>query len=218
MWFLYLDESGDLGFDFVNKKPSSFFTITILVTRGNENQKAIGKAVMKTIIRKSSKKREKQPAELKGSKTPFMVKKYFYSQMKSIDFFLYSVTINKEKVYQPLRTKRDRLYNYVARLVLDKIPLENAKERVYLYLDKSKGSIGIREFNHYIAEQLKGRLNPSVPLDIFHKHSFELRGLQAVDMFCWGIFRKYEHRDSSWFDLFAQHKVKFETLYFGQKK
>lgn len=30
MWFLYLDESGDLGFDFVNKKPSKFFTIAIL--------------------------------------------------------------------------------------------------------------------------------------------------------------------------------------------
>ncbi len=27
MWNLYLDESGDLGFDFVNKKPSKFFTI-----------------------------------------------------------------------------------------------------------------------------------------------------------------------------------------------
>ena len=24
MWYLYLDESGDLGFDFVNKKPSRF--------------------------------------------------------------------------------------------------------------------------------------------------------------------------------------------------
>lgn len=30
MWYLYLDESGDLGFDFVNKKPSKFFTVSIL--------------------------------------------------------------------------------------------------------------------------------------------------------------------------------------------
>ncbi len=35
MWYLYLDESGDLGFDFVNKKPSKFFTITILVIKGD---------------------------------------------------------------------------------------------------------------------------------------------------------------------------------------
>jgi len=29
MWYLYLDESGDLGFDFVHKKPLNFFTVTI---------------------------------------------------------------------------------------------------------------------------------------------------------------------------------------------
>jgi len=39
MWFLYLDESGDLGFDFVNRKPSKFFTITILAIKGIDNEK-----------------------------------------------------------------------------------------------------------------------------------------------------------------------------------
>jgi len=34
MWYLYMDESGDLGFDFVNKKPSKFFTITIVGFNG----------------------------------------------------------------------------------------------------------------------------------------------------------------------------------------
>ncbi len=36
MLYLYLDESGDLGFDFINKKPSSFFTICVLAIRGHE--------------------------------------------------------------------------------------------------------------------------------------------------------------------------------------
>ena len=52
MWFLYLDESGDLGFDFVNKKPSRFFAVTILALRGQENNKALAKAVQKTLSRK----------------------------------------------------------------------------------------------------------------------------------------------------------------------
>jgi len=34
MWYLYLDESGDLGFDFANKRSSIFFTITILLVKG----------------------------------------------------------------------------------------------------------------------------------------------------------------------------------------
>jgi hypothetical protein len=42
MLFLYLDESGDLGFDFVNKKPSKFFVVTILAVKGyEENRKLI---------------------------------------------------------------------------------------------------------------------------------------------------------------------------------
>jgi hypothetical protein len=52
MWYLYLDESGDLGFDFVNKKPSNFFTVTILVVEGVENNRALLNGVKKTIARK----------------------------------------------------------------------------------------------------------------------------------------------------------------------
>jgi hypothetical protein len=34
MIFLYLDESGDLGFDFVNKRPSKYFVVTVLAYKG----------------------------------------------------------------------------------------------------------------------------------------------------------------------------------------
>lgn len=40
MLYLYLDESGDLGFDFFAKKPSRFFTVTILAIKGVENNRA----------------------------------------------------------------------------------------------------------------------------------------------------------------------------------
>ena len=41
MLFLYLDESGDLGFDFVNKKPSRYFVVTVLAVqdRGYERKR-----------------------------------------------------------------------------------------------------------------------------------------------------------------------------------
>ena len=41
MWYLYLDESGDLGFDFVTKRPSNFFTVTVLLGQGVENNRAL---------------------------------------------------------------------------------------------------------------------------------------------------------------------------------
>lgn len=41
MLYLYLDESGDLGFDFVTKKPSEFFTICVLAVKGQANDRAL---------------------------------------------------------------------------------------------------------------------------------------------------------------------------------
>jgi len=80
MWYLYLDESGDLGFDFANKRPSNFFTVTILVVKGVENNRALIKAVKKTIERKLNprKSRKRIVAELKGHVTTMAIKEYFF--------------------------------------------------------------------------------------------------------------------------------------------
>ena len=52
MWYLYLDESGDLGFDFFARKPSRFFTVCILVLQGVDNNRRLLSAVKKTCRRK----------------------------------------------------------------------------------------------------------------------------------------------------------------------
>jgi len=71
VWYLYLDESGDPGFDFVNKRPSNFFTVTILLVKGMENNRALTNAVKKTISRKLDPKRKRKSidTELKGERT-----------------------------------------------------------------------------------------------------------------------------------------------------
>jgi hypothetical protein len=122
------------------------------------------------------------------------------------------MTLNKRRVYEKLTRDKERVYNYISRLVLDKIPFEKAQEQVILVLDKSKSPKEIGDFNQYIFRQLKGRLDPKVPLDIKHENSRQYHGLQAVDLFSWGIFRKYEKRDSEWFDIFRD-KVAFEDQY-----
>jgi hypothetical protein len=212
MWFLYLDESGDLGFDFVNKKPSKFFTITILAISGIDKNRALINCVKHTISRKLHRKGN-NTAELKGSKTSLEVKRYFYEKCKDIKFGIYALTLNKRRLYEKLSKDKERVYNYIARLVMDKIPFEKAVARVQLIVDKSKSKPEIEEFNSYIMRALKGRLDPKVPLDINHHLSHENRGLQAADIFCWGIFRKHEKKDIEWLEIFRQDKVKYEDLY-----
>lgn len=216
MWYLYLDESGDLGFDFVNKRPSKFFTVTILALSSIESNRQLAKAVKLTLRRKLNppKKRKRIVKELKGSATTLEVKKYFYQQVKDIRFGIYSITLNKRRVYERLTKEKSRVYNFIARQVMDKIPLEkNNRERVELIIDKSMSKPEIAEFNSYIRRQLEARLNPQTPLDIYHWQSHETPGLQAADMFCWGIFEKYERQRSDWYDIFAKAKVRFDKPY-----
>ena len=212
MWYLYLDESGDLGFDFVNKKPSKFFTVAILAISSHDANRQIIKAVKTTLRRKLNGPRHQKriACELKGTGTTLQIKKYFFDRIKNIKFGIYSITLNKKKVFERLIKNKSRVYNYIARLVLDKIPFEsNNGDRVALILDKSMAKPEIIEFNTYIRRELETRLPPNVPLDINHWLSHENYGLQAADLFSWGIFQKYERDNSDWLDVFHD-KVRFD--------
>lgn len=214
MWYLYLDESGDMGFDFVNKKPSRFFTITILAVKGHDTNRGIINGVKKTLKRKLNpkNKRHRIVKEMKGTNTTLEIKKYFYEQIKHFPFEIYSLSLNKKRVYERLIRNKSRVYNFIAKNVLDKIQFDNANMRVSLIVDRSKSKPEIKEFNEYIRQQLEARLNPDVPFDIYHWSSYENCGIQAVDMFSWGIFEKYERKRNEWQEVFKE-KVKYDSIY-----
>lgn len=211
MLYLYLDESGDLGFDFVNKKPSAFFTICVLALKGRENDRALG-SIIKAVLRRRYYQGAASFGELKGSGTSQEIKRFFYKKADRVGFKLFSVTLNKKRVYDYLSKDKDRIYNYVAHLTLEHVNFKDAAVRVIMTVDKSKSSQGIAEFNSYIINQIKASIDPRVPLDIFHASSHERPGLQAADMFAWGIFRKYEKGDLEWYDVFKE-RIAVDNLY-----
>ncbi|OGD86024.1 hypothetical protein A2696_04040, partial [Candidatus Curtissbacteria bacterium RIFCSPHIGHO2_01_FULL_41_13] len=153
MQYLYLDESGDLGFDFVNKKPTKFFTVAILAVNGVENNRKLIKGVKVTLRRKLNPKKHRRRIvqELKGKDTTLEIKQYFYKQISKVKFEIYAMTLNKKRVYDRLTKEKSRVYNFIARQVIDKIPFEkNKANRVELVIDKSKSKPEIEEFNSYI--------------------------------------------------------------------
>lgn len=201
MLFLYLDESGDLGFDFIKKKPSKFFTITILAIEGIDNNRALINAVKKTTQRKT-----KKTKELKGSNTTNSVKKYFYRLVEKLPFELFSISIDKQK----MPTKKIINYNKTVKLILEKINLANAKHIKFI-IDKSKQKKDIKEFNDYILSELKNLIGKNI-LEIKHFNSEEDKGIQAVDLFCYGFFQKYERKNEEWLKNF-KFKIKFDQKY-----
>lgn len=209
MLFLYLDESGDLGFDFVNKKPSSFFVVCILEIESQDENRLLSKCV-KLILRRKAPK-HKRLRELKGSLTPLKMKNYFYGKIKDSKFSLYTVILDKKKSYKSLWGDKERIYSHIAYLLLEKIKMDGRKPRIQLIIDRSKSKENIRAFDKFILLQLKGKIDPNVPLGISHLDSHANYCLQAVDLFCWGVFRKYEANDTVWYDVFKD-RIKYENL------
>lgn len=214
MLYLYLDESGDLGFDFFTKKPSKYFVITILCVNGQRENRLLINSVKKTMARKLNPRNKsgRTISELKGYGTSLEVKKYFYEKIKILDLKIFTLILDKKKILSRSDLKKDRIYNYAAHRVLSRVEFEKIQNvTIELIVDKSKTKPEIRDFNIYIREQLQGRINPKIPLNIYHWDSQKNYGLQACDIFCWGIFQRYEYQKQEWYNVFKE-KVVFEEM------
>lgn len=213
---IYLDESGDLGFDFNKPKTSKKFVITLLACDNTVTMRHFRKAVRRTLKNKLNHKnaRSRIAQELKGTRTSLTIKEYFYRNLPESGWHIYSVILNKKRVYNNLRSKKGKkkLYNFMARFILEKVDLSKTGDAVNLIIDRSKNREEICDFNNYVANQLEGLLPLKVPLYITHELSQHNVGLQAVDLFCWGLYRKYEKNDTAWYNIFRK-AVKFEDEY-----
>lgn len=210
---IYLDESGDLGFDFSKAKTTRKFVITLLVCEDQNTNRQLQKAISRTLKRLNRRKsKTRRVSELKGTNTDLKIKKYFLKQIKVSGCQLYTVVLNKSRVNSALKGKKDKLYNFLARFVIEKLPLGEVSANVKLVVDRSKNREEIRDFNHYVENYIQGHLPLNTGLDIEHLTSQENVVSQAVDLFCWGIARKYERNDTKWYDQFRS-KIKYETEY-----
>lgn len=217
---IYLDESGDLGFDFNKPKTTKKFVITLLVCRSEQSKKEFQKAVRSTLKNKLNKRKTKRRkvTELKGTKTSLQIKEYFFKKLKGQDWDIYAVILNKERVYSNFQTKagKKKLYNFLARFILEKLPLRTIFTNVRLVVDKSKNREEIRDFNQYMENHLQALLPLNTGFDVDHLASEENAGLQAVDLFCWGIFRKWEFHDCKWYRTYKS-KIKYEREYLPER-
>jgi len=204
MLYVYLDESGDLGLNLEHHSTTKHFVIAVLIVKGSDNNRMMINAVKKTIRRKLNpkNKRKRIVKELKGTHTTLEVKKYFYEQMKDIEFCIYTVVVKKDS-FNDRRRNQARLYNYIASHVLNGIQLEEANNSVSLIVDKSKTRPEITQFNRYVKNALEGKIKPSVPFNINHMESHSSHGLQAIDLFCHGIFEKHERERNDWYETFS---------------
>lgn len=218
--FLFLDESGDLGFDFSKQGTSHKFIITILICHSKDTNNKIQRAVKRTLRNKLNQrtKQSRIVQELKGSATSLEVKEYFFRQFPTDGWELYSIILNKKRAFDHLKTThgKKRLYNFLSKELLEKIQFDTNNHSVTLVVDKCKNSQEVKDFNNYIENHLGTLLPLKTQLYINHEDSQSCQGLQAVDMFCWGIAKKHSNKQTQnstqWYNLFYK-KIKEEILY-----
>lgn len=215
MLFVYLDESWCLWFDFENKKPSEFFTITVVVAKWLKSHRAIKKEVEIVIKRKINTKSKSSRIvnEIKGSRTSLQIRKYLFKRVSNIDFEIYSITFNKRNVNQDLQRNPARLYNYFVKQLIDRIDLSIAESKITIVLDKSKSKEQIRDCNTYLIRHIESRIPLEIGIDVIHEDSVVIKQLQLADVFCYGFYEKYNKNNLDWCKVF-EPKIMYDELWY----
>ena len=117
MAFVFLDESGDLGFN-PKKKNSKYFVITVLAV---SNKKPLEKLVKKIHSHLRKKVKKLSGGILHAYKEKPATRKRILKLLSVKKCAIMSIYLNKSKVYTHLQEEKHVLYNYVTNILLDRI-------------------------------------------------------------------------------------------------
>ena len=199
MAYIFMDESGCLGFNFNKPKTSNHFIITFLMTN---NDKILDKIVNKTFRAIPPKKRRNHVGSLHCNKEDNKTRAKLFSLLKDKDVSVMVISLNKHKVYTKLQDEKTILYNYVTNMLLNRI----AEKRLLPTKDKITLIASRRETNRFLNENFKNYLETQVSathkilMDVVIKPATSDKGLQVVDFVSWAVFRKYEHNDDYFYN------------------
>jgi len=194
MRYIFLDESGELGF---KEKSSNYFIITLLSC--DEGEIYPLRRIIKRVREKLIKKKVKKLPEIKGNNSSDKIRFEVLQRFVKTNSEVFVIILEKSKVYEYLKDKKDKLYNYISNLILNECSFDNPS--VCLVVDKSKSNRSLRDdFDNYIRTKLaeKNHLNKLI---IRHENSHNDGCLQVLDFISWAIFRNYEHKDSRFIDI-----------------
>ncbi len=207
-----MDESGDLGFDFKKKKTSQYFVITFLFV---ENKKPIEK-IVKNIYQGFSKQELKHRSDtLHCYKETVKIRRKLLELLKTKEIALVTIYLNKKKVYTKLQDEKHFLYNYITNILLDRVfskKIFKLSEPIELIASKRETNRFLNDnFRSYLEEQTKNNHKHKIFVKI--KSPREEKCLQVVDFACWTIYRKWEHKDSSYFEIIKNKIVEENPLF-----
>jgi len=207
--YIYLDESGDLGF---SEDSTPYFTIAFLVIE----KSVLFKRCVKKIKIKYGIPRDE---ELKGSTTRKEIKGDLLKRICKLPVEIHSITVEKGNVEDKLRRDTNILYNYMVGLSLvEKILQLPKNSEVIVVVDRRITSItsGFK-FDEYLRYKIwfEGKRR-DIDLKTHHVDSHQSYVIQGIDVITNAIFRKYNAGDEALYTI-IQDKIRSDKkLFFGQ--
>jgi len=207
--FIYLDESGDLGF---NKGSSKYFVISFIAMDTKTN------LILKRKIKKA-KKRHKigKDVEIKANKSNHSLRVDVLKEICSLPIEIYSITTKKQGINKSLRKDTNIFYNYMVNLILVPYIEESKISNLCLIADSriNKVSKGMR-FGDYLKYKVFFENNLyKIKLDIKYLDSLTSYGLQVVDFITNSIFKSYEQANDRYYKALRGRIIRDNRLYFN---
>ncbi len=211
MAYIFLDESGDLGFDFTKKRTSNYFVITLLFCK---KKRLIEKVVARTHRDLKKKHRGKQSVLHCYREKP-LTRQRLLRRLADTECGIMTIYLNKKRVYTRLQDEKQVLYNYVTNILLDRIftkKLVPTDRKILLIASR-------RETNKFLNENFMDYLRVSMntqhklDIEVTIKTPYEEKALQAVDFASWSIYRKHEQGDESYYQILKANIIEERSLF-----
>jgi hypothetical protein len=212
MAYVFMDESGDLGFDFRKSGTSKFFVVTLLFAR---TKRPIEKVVKKIFRSLPSKVQKTHSGCLHATKERPSTRIKLLQLLNKQEISIITIFLNKRKVYTRLQDEKHILYNYVTNILLDRlytkrlVPINQPIQLIASQRETNK--FLNHNFKRYLENQVKRSHNLNISVRISPAHSD--KSLQAVDFICWAIFRKVEKGDRSYAQVIKSKIIEENPLF-----
>lgn len=194
--YIYIDESGDLGF---SEKSCNYFVISA-VRIEDEKTKMKFESIIDRIKKKKLKKKEKMNSEMKFSNSK-RTREIILKEILELNIEIFSVILFKNMIKE--KTPKEIIYLNLVLKLLTVLNIEN--EKSIIYIDKSFTYEKSKWFNYKIFEKYKY-------CAVYHENSYENKGLMAIDFIVGSFGYKYNSKNCTYYDL-IKLKIKSELRY-----
>ena len=212
MTTVFLDESGDLGFDFTKNATSRFFVVAALICQDSHSIDKVVKKIFRSFTKTQIRSRHGMLHAFKEDKK---TNEHLLRGLAALDISVIVIRLDKTRVYTPMKNERHLLYNYIVNILLDRLVnlhIVPADQPLHVVASQRETSGFLNQnFKSYITLNNDHRIGPKVEVTITPPSTF--KGLQAADCVSWSFFQKYEHGNPTFADLLMSKVVEESSIY-----